>query len=188
VSVVWLNGTVGSGKSTVGAALADLLPASRFLDGDDLAGPNHLPNPMRWGMALDALLVAVVRPGRSRWLVVAYPLEAIGFRRLRAACARAQRPFVVVNLDVPTSMALRGRGGRTLTRDEMRRVRAMRSEGYHRRPFASATLHNTYPSIGWAARRALTLVRFSLATRKAVRDRKRLACVHKSGLLQASQA
>jgi len=78
MSVIWLNGTVGSGKSTVGAALAGLLPASRFLDGDDLAGPSHLPNPMRWGMALDALLAAVVRPGRFRWLVVAYRWTPLG--------------------------------------------------------------------------------------------------------------
>lgn len=30
MSIVWLNGTVGSGKSAIGAALADLLPGSKF--------------------------------------------------------------------------------------------------------------------------------------------------------------
>ena len=168
MSVVWLNGTVGSGKSTVGAALASLLPASRFLDGDDLAGPHHMPNPVRWGMALDALLAVVIRPGRCRWLVIAYPLDATGFLRLRAACAKARRPFAVVNLDVPMPMTLRGRGGRMLTTDERERVRTMRSKGYHRRPFATATLRNVFPSVGQASRRVLTLVRSSCARERGV--------------------
>ena len=158
MSVVWLSGTVGSGKSSVGAALASLLPVSRFLDGDHLAGPRHLPNPVRWGMALDALLAAVARPGRFRWLVVAYPLDAAGFLRLRAACAKARRSYTVVNLDVPLSMTLRGRGSRKLTMVEKMRVRTMRSKGYHRRPFATATLRNVYPSVGYASRRLLPLL------------------------------
>jgi energy-coupling factor transporter ATP-binding protein EcfA2 len=163
--VVWLNGTVGSGKSTVGTALAGLLPASMFLDGDDLAGPSHLPNPVRWGMALDALLAAVIRPGRFRCLIVAYPLDSSGFLQLRAACGKARRRFIVINLDVPTSMTLRGRGGRAISTAEGKRIRAMRSEGYHRRPFAAATLHNTYPSVARASRRVLSLVRVTLAAK-----------------------
>ena len=162
MSVVWLNGTVGSGKSAIGAALANLLPASRFLDGDDLAGPSYLPSAARWGMALDALLTAVARPGRLRWLVVAYPLDATGFLQVRAASAKARRPLVVVNLDVPMSMTLRGRGGRTLTTAEKKRVRVMRSKGYHCKPFATATLHNAYPSISRASRQLLILTRSSL--------------------------
>lgn len=153
MSVVWLNGTVGSGKSTVGAALAKLLPAARFLDGDDLAGPRHLPNSVRWAMALNALLAAVIRPGYFRWLVVAYPLDSSGFLRLRTACASARRRLLVVNLDVPSAMTLRGRGDRTLTVAERARVREMRSKGYHRRSFATATFHNTYPSVGMTSRR-----------------------------------
>ena len=169
--VVWLNGTVGSGKSTVGAALADLLPVSRFLDGDDVAGPSHLPNHVRWAMAIDALLAVVLRSGRSGWLVVAYPLDAADFRRLRATCARAQRSLSVVNLDVPLSMTLRGRGGRILTAAEKARIRVMRAEGYHRRSFATATLHNTSPSVSQAARQVLALVRSSPATvRRSGRD------------------
>lgn len=166
MSVVWLNGTIGCGKSTVGAAVASLLPASKFLDGDDLAGPRHLPNPVRWNMALDALLSAVVRPRRFRWLIVAYPLDTAGFLRLRATCAKAQRSFTVVNLDVPLPMTLRGRGGRALTVAERARVRIMRSKGYHRRPFATATLRNIYPSVGYVSRRVLPLVRSPPAREK----------------------
>ncbi|WP_376100683.1 hypothetical protein ACE7GA_27070 (plasmid) [Roseomonas sp. CCTCC AB2023176] len=159
VRVIWLNGGVGSGKSAVGGALARLLPGSRFLDGDDLAGPRHLPNPVRWRMALDALLRAVARRGRFRWLVIAYPLEADGFRRLRAAQGTARRFLTIVNLDAPLAMTLRGRGGRTLSPAEKDRVRVMRSKGCHRRPFATATLRNAYPPVGRTARRILHLAR-----------------------------
>jgi hypothetical protein len=116
-------------------------------------------------MALDALLAAVIRPGRFRWLVIAYPLDSVGFLQLRAACAKARRRFIIINLDVPTSMTLRGRGGRTITTAERKRIRAMRSEGYHRRPFAAATLHNAYPSVARASRRVLSLVRITLAAK-----------------------
>jgi shikimate kinase len=44
MSVIWLNGTIGSGKSAVGKALADLLPHARFMDGDNYAGPEYLGN------------------------------------------------------------------------------------------------------------------------------------------------
>ena len=169
--VVWLNGTVGSGKSTVGTALAGLLPASRFLDGDDVAGPSHLPDRVRWGMALDTLLAAVRRRAHSPWLVVAYPLDAAGFRRLRAACAKAGRRLAVVNLDVPLSVTLRGRGGRRLSTAEKQRVRVMRSEGYHRRPFAAVSLQNAYPPVGLAARRVLALVRPGLVAERSAQDR-----------------
>ena len=87
MSVVWLNGTVGSGKSAIGAALANLLPASRFLDGDDLAGPSYLPSAARWGMTLDALLTAVAGPGASS---MACPCLPFGRNRLStgAGCQR----------------------------------------------------------------------------------------------------
>ncbi len=141
--VIWLNGTVGSGKSAVGRALAAALPASRFLDGDDVAGPGHLPKPLRWRRALEALLRAAAWRGRHRWLVIAYPLQAEGARRLRAVCGRAGRRLCIVNLDTPLAVTLRGRGQRKLSPAEQDRVRVMRSEGYHRRRFAMATISNT---------------------------------------------
>ncbi|CAH2602314.1 Shikimate kinase [Rhodovastum atsumiense] len=156
--VIWLNGTIGAGKSAVGQALAVRLPASRFLDGDDLAGPSHLPNPRRWRMALDALLRAAARPGRQAALVIAYPLDAAGWRRLRTVCGRGRRALVVLNLAPPLAMTLRGRGGRNLSPPERARVRVMRAEGYHRRPFATATLANAASSAAGTARRIARLL------------------------------
>ena len=149
MTVIWLNGTIGSGKTAVGRAVAALLPQARFVDGDDLAGPSGLPNRQRWRMAVDALLRLV----RCRWparLVVAYPLAAADARRLRAACAC--RVLLVVNLATPLPIVLRGRGGRVLSAGERRRVREMFSEGYHRRRFADMTLTNALPPVSRIAR------------------------------------
>jgi hypothetical protein len=156
MAVVWLNGTVGSGKSVVGRALAASLPGAKFMDGDWYAGPRHLPEARRWRMALDVLLAAVLRSRGTGMLVVAYPLDLPGYRALRARCARAHTALLVVNLAPPLPMTLRGRGGRLLSRAETARIRAMRAKGYHRRPFAALTLPNADPP---ASRTARTILR-----------------------------
>jgi hypothetical protein len=153
MAVVWLNATVGAGKSAVGQALACILPAALFIDGDDHAGPSHLPNLVRWRMALHALLRQVlVRSSYCRVLVIAYPLDRSGCLRLKARCSRAHRPLVIVNLATPLPITLRGRGGRMLDAAEKARVRVMRSKGYHRLPFATATLVNAHPPPARTAR------------------------------------
>lgn len=150
--VIWLNGTVGAGKSAVGQALAAILPGAAYVDGDDYAGPVHLPHVLRWRVALDVLLRLVARPGRARVLVVAYPLRAPDYARLRAACGRARRILTVATLAPPLTMTLCGRGERKLDVDERARVREMRSEGYHCRRFAAFTLSNTQPPPARTAR------------------------------------
>ena len=149
MTVIWLNGTIGSGKSAVGRAVAALLPQARFVDGDDLAGPAGLPNRQRWQMAVEALL-RLARCRRPARLVVAYPLAAADVRRLRAACRR--RFVLLVNLATPLPIVLRGRGGRVLSPGERSRVREMFSEGYHRRRFAGLTLANALPPVARTAR------------------------------------
>jgi hypothetical protein len=128
------------------------------MDGDDHAGPRHLPTSLRWRMALNALLCAVIRPGQAPTLVVAYPLDGFGHAKLRAACGRARRRLAVVNLAPPLAATLRGRGGRQLDTGERARVRAMRSEGYHRRSFAVFTLPNAQPPAARTAWRIACLL------------------------------
>lgn len=158
MTVIWLNGTIGSGKTAVGLALAALLPAARFVDGDDHAGPPHLPNRRRWRMAIEAVLArARRRPPGS--LVVAYPLDRADFRRVRTGCAQARRRLVVVNLATPLPIVLRGRG-RRLSAGEQRRARQMFAEACHRRRFAALTLPNALPPAARTARRLNRLLRF----------------------------
>jgi hypothetical protein len=140
--VIWLNGTVGAGKSSVGRALAAALPGAGFFDGDDFAGAANLPPARRWRVATEALLRIVARPAGIRTLVIAYPLGRQEHRRLRAVAGRARMALVVVTLATPLRLILRGRGTRRLDAQEQARARAMRSQGYHRRRFARLTLPN----------------------------------------------
>jgi hypothetical protein len=151
MTVIWLNGAIGSGKSTVGAALAALLPRAAFVDGDDHAGPRHLPNRQRWRMALEAVLT-LARRRPPALLVIAYPLDGADIRRVRAGCAQARRRLLVVNLATPLPIVLRGRGGRVLSPGERARVRQMHAQGYPRRRFAWRTLSNALPPVSRTAR------------------------------------
>lgn len=151
--VIWLNGTIAAGKSAVGRQLADLLPRAVFVDGDDHAGPAHLPNRLRWRMALEALLCIVARRGGAHVHVVAYPLDGSSYQRLHAVCGRGRRRLVVVNLAPPLALTLRGHRGRRLSVWEQGRLRAMRSAGYHRRTFGTFTLANAHPPAARTARR-----------------------------------
>ena len=137
--VIWLNGTVGCGKTAVGRALVALLPDAHFLDGDDFAAQGAGLPAARWRAAVTALLRRVRRPGRAKVQVIAYPLTAADFARLRAAC---RQRLIVINLATPLPLVVRGRGPRRLTEADCRRARQMRSQAYHRRRFASATLPN----------------------------------------------
>ena len=150
--VIWLNGTVGSGKSAVGRALAAQLPGARFLDGDDFATVG--PAPERWRAAITALLRQVRRLGGKQVLVIAYPLAAADHARVRAAC---RGRLIVVNLATPLPLVLRGRGTRKLTPAEQHRARQMQSQAYHRRRFATATLANTQHPPGRTARQIARL-------------------------------
>src|SRR5260370_8882048 len=158
MSVIWLNVRVGAGKSAVGKALTALLPRAVFMDGDDHAGPQHLAEPLRWRMAVGTLIRAARRPGRARTLIVAYPLDESGHARLKAACGWAHRVLTVVNIAPPLSMTLRGRSGRQPDAHQSARIRMMRSEGYHRRRFATLTLPNAHPPAARTARRIVSFV------------------------------
>ena len=71
----------------------------------------------------------------------------------RAACGRARRRLLVVNLATPLPITLRGRGGRRLSLGEERRVREMFSQNYHHRRFAALTLCNALPPVSRTARK-----------------------------------
>ena len=88
VRVIWLNGTVGSGKTAVGRALAAMLPHAAFADGDDHVGPSHLPGRRRWRAATTALPELIAQCGRWRTLVVAYPSPLECGRSGPARCRR----------------------------------------------------------------------------------------------------
>ncbi|PCE34004.1 nucleoside/nucleotide kinase family protein [Burkholderia ubonensis] len=135
LTVIHLNGPINSGKTTIGVALAHMLPDARFIDGDDHDAPEDAPFDVQWAIALERI-VRCIADERKRFLVIAYPIGDVEFERLRAACdARSARLFVVT-LAPPETVAMSDRGERALTDWERERIAEMYREGYASRPFS----------------------------------------------------
>ena len=135
LSVIPINGPINSGKSTVGRALAIMLPDAKFIDGDDHDATATLPGPEKWAVAI-ARIECHIETADCRYLVVAYPINHGEFKRLLAACQRRSAQFVVVTLNPPLETALSDRGSRRLTPWEKKRIVEMYMEGYQARPFS----------------------------------------------------
>ncbi|MBO1012230.1 shikimate kinase [Achromobacter sp. SD115] len=123
----------------MGAALAALLPAARFIDGDDHDAPSHLPYPEQWALAL-ARIAHLIATTQDRYLVIAYPLEQDSYERILAACQQRRALLRVVTLAPTLAAAQSDRGGRVLTAWERQRVAQMYLEGYAARPFSDLVL------------------------------------------------
>lgn len=152
--VIHLNGPVNSGKSSVGQALAALVPGAAFVEGDAHGLPEALPAEQRWAGALGRILQRIGESG-GPCLVSAYPLDEAGYRRLRAACVARGAALSVVTLAPPLEVALGARGARVPDAAEQARIRAMYAEGYHRRAFSAVTIDNAGLAPEETARRVL---------------------------------
>ncbi|MCA8039841.1 hypothetical protein [Burkholderia seminalis] len=105
LTVIHLNGPINSGKTTIGLALARVLPDACFIDGDDHdAPPDDAPLDVQWALALERL-VAQIAAARERHLVIAYPIGEAEHARLRAACDARDARLFVVTLAPPEAIA-----------------------------------------------------------------------------------
>jgi hypothetical protein len=141
LTVVHINGSINSGKSTVGRVLAQTLADTRFIDGDDHAAPEHLPLPAQWAIALTRIEEHIAAAS-CRYLVVAYPLEQADFEQIDTACKKRLARLVVVTLAPPLEAVLSGRGARVLTHEERERIVEMYAQGYQSRSFSDIVLDN----------------------------------------------
>ncbi|MET3821623.1 chloramphenicol 3-O-phosphotransferase [Burkholderia sp. PvR073] len=145
LTVIHLNGPINSGKTTIGLALARMLPGARFIDGDDHDAPEDAPFDVQWTIALERLVTQIAH-ARERYLVIAYPIGEAEFERLSAACdARAARLFVVT-LAPPEAIASSNRGARALTDWERQRIGEMYREGYAARAFSDCVIDTSRAS------------------------------------------
>ncbi|WP_454695227.1 shikimate kinase [Achromobacter aegrifaciens] len=119
--------------------MAALLPAARFIDGDDHDAPSHLPYPEQWAQAL-ARITDLIATTQDRYLVIAYPLEQDSYEQILAACQQRSALLRVVTLAPTLAAAQSNRGGRILTDWERQRVAQMYLEGYAARPFSDLVL------------------------------------------------
>ncbi|KVL25339.1 hypothetical protein [Burkholderia sp. MSMB1835] len=139
LTVIHLNGPINSGKTTIGLALARVLPDARFIDGDDHDAPEDAPFDVQWAVALERLVTQIAN-ARERHLVIAYPIGDAEFERLRAACDARDARLFVVTLAPPEAVAASNRGARALTEWERSRIAEMYREGYAARAFSDCIL------------------------------------------------
>lgn len=114
--VLHLDGPAGSGKSSIGRALAGMLPGAEFIGGDDPGLSSSLPRERCRAGALQRI-ARCVATSRAPWLVVACPLDEAAYRSLHAACAARGARLRIVTLAPP------------LPEEERQRIGAMHAEG-----------------------------------------------------------
>lgn len=137
--VVVLNGSVNSGKTTTGRALAHLLPGAVFIDGDDHGVPSSVPFEEMTELSLDWLIARIVE-ATAPMLVIARPLRDHDFARLQSAIKSRDAQLIVVTLAPPLAVAGADRGDRKLDAWELHRVPEMYAEGYASRAFSDLVI------------------------------------------------
>ncbi|MET3900553.1 hypothetical protein ABIB57_004519 [Devosia sp. UYZn731] len=139
--VIVLNGSINSGKTTTGRALAAILPGARFIDGDDHGIPKSVP----FQQMIDRAVLWVagqITAATEPFLVIAYPMRDSDFAMLQAACAARHARLFVATLAPPLAVALTNRGTRELDDGERARIHEMYVEGYPARAFSDIIVTN----------------------------------------------
>lgn len=137
--VICLNGSINSGKTTIGRALAAALPDAAFIDGDDHGAPDNVEFDVMLDIALSRL-EREIAGARVAHLVIAYPLRDEDHARLAAAAAARGARLFVATLAPPLDVVLADRGERKLDDEERERIRQMYDEGYADRSFSRVIL------------------------------------------------
>jgi hypothetical protein len=143
---IFLMGTIGAGKTTLGRALARALDA-RHIEGDDFHRP---PRPW-FATSLSTcrnVTEAVLAAGREgRPAIISYPLRCREWIFYRRRLADAGVPTVFVTLSASQEVLLAGDRGRTFSAEERLRIAEMHRQGYARRPFADLAVRTDTGSV-----------------------------------------
>jgi len=135
MSVVFLSGPIGVGKTTLGRAVAASLGAA-FLDGDDFAAPDRPWYASSLSTSRGILEAAQGALPKHRLVIVAYPLRCASYVYFRRRLSEAGRRTIFVTLRASYASIVRADRGRRLSRAEMARCAEMIAQGYAERPFS----------------------------------------------------
>jgi hypothetical protein len=131
---VFLNGPIGSGKTTLGRALAHALGGT-FLDGDAYADPDR-----PWYASILRTSRAVVRVSltaldKHPFVVIAYPLACSTWLFYRRHLAEAGVHSFFIGLSDSYEAITAESRGRRFSNAEKARIKVMIREGYGRQAF-----------------------------------------------------
>jgi len=144
---IFFSGPIGTGKTTLGRAVAGRLDA-RFFDGDDFAvhdRPWYASSLSTSAGIADAVRVAL---SNHRLAVVAYPLRRTNYVYFCRRLGAAGHQMTVVTLRASMVRIVDPTRGRTFSPTEVTRIGEMIAEGYDARPFSDLVCHTDASSFG----------------------------------------
>jgi predicted kinase len=138
--VMFLNGSIGAGKTTLGRALAARIGAA-FIDSDDLQ--DHAERWVDQVLTVSERLVCAAMDALSHHpvVIVARPLRARDWMYFRARFAVRGIATCCISLTASEAAIMAPSRGRIFDRDERARIRRMIAEGYGARRFSDRIVH-----------------------------------------------
>ena len=145
-TAIFLHGTIGAGKTTLGAALAEAL-GGVFTDGDQFQRPGVPWYASSLTVARGMAGAALEPPGSLHQgpAVLAYPLRCVDHLYLKGACRAGRVQALFVNLYAPLEALLDPTRGRAFSDWERARTAQMIAQGYADRPWTDARLDTSGP-------------------------------------------
>lgn len=141
---VFLHGSIGVGKSTLGAALAVRLGGA-YVDGDQFQLPDRpwFASSRRVAQSMADAAVRLAGPGAP--VVLGYPLRCLDHLYLKRSLERACIRPVFVNLCPPLDAILGPDRGRVFSKWERGRTAEMIAQGYNDRPWSDLRINTSGP-------------------------------------------
>lgn len=136
-NIIILNGPINSGKSTIGRKLADILPDTIFIEGDDLVKRDGTLE--QWIPLVLQAIVKEYAQATNHIIFAAFPLRQKDWEYL---CQHLNANVMCITLSPPLDVALSQRGSRKLTPWEKNRIQEMYREGYQSQSFSSLIYYN----------------------------------------------
>ena len=136
---VFLHGSIGVGKTTLGTALAARLNGV-YIDGDQYQHPDRPWFASSLTVARALAEAAIQVKDFAPIAVLGYPLRCTEYLYLRTRLARAGVSTLFVNLSPPLEAIFGPERDRLFTDGERRRTAEMVKQGYNNRPWSDARL------------------------------------------------
>ena len=145
-TAIFLHGTIGAGKTTLGRELAADL-GGVFTDGDlfQRTGVPWYASSLTVARGMAGAALEPPDPLRSGPAVLAYPLRCVDHLYLKGACRAARVRALFVNLHAPLQALLDPTRGRVFSAWEQARTAEMVAQGYADRPWADARVDTSGP-------------------------------------------
>lgn len=136
---IFLSGPIGTGKSTLGIMLAQVLNGI-FVEGDEHTNPNKPWYACTLSTARSIVRSVLASTTIDRPVIIAYPLRCIDWLFYRRHLAEYNIRVVVVSLTASHYAITSPARGREFSDSEQARISEMMVQGYDRRPFSDFTL------------------------------------------------